>query len=56
MSGDPIQILVAMLVYTALVIGIGFYFYRRSNQSSEHYFIGGRSLGPWVILACRRFC
>jgi sodium/proline symporter len=37
-----------MLAYTALVIGIGFYFYRRSNQSSEHYFIGGRSLGPWV--------
>ncbi|MDD4465682.1 MAG: sodium/proline symporter PutP [Dehalococcoidales bacterium] len=48
MSGDSIQILIAMLAYTALVIGIGFYFYRRSNQSSEHYFIGGRSLGPWV--------
>ncbi len=48
MSGDQIQILVAMLAYLGLVIGIGFYFYRRSNQSSEHYFIGGRSLGPWV--------
>ena len=48
MSGDSIQILIAMLAYLALVIGIGFYFYRRSNQSSEHYFIGGRSLGPWV--------
>ena len=48
MSGDTIQILIAMVAYLGLVIGIGFYFYRRSSQSSEHYFIGGRSLGPWV--------
>lgn len=31
-----------------LVIGIGIYFAKRANESSENYFIGGRSLGPWV--------
>jgi sodium/proline symporter len=48
MSGDSIQILIIMLVYLALVIGIGFYFSKRANESSENYFIGGRTLGPWV--------
>jgi sodium/proline symporter len=48
MSGNTIQILITMLVYLALVIGIGFYFSRRSNENSENYFIGGRTLGPWV--------
>jgi sodium/proline symporter len=32
----------------AFVIGIGLYFVKRANQSSENYFLGGRSLGPWV--------
>ena len=37
-----------MVCYMAVVIGIGIYFAKRSNQSSEDYFLGGRSLGPWV--------
>ncbi|MDD3994697.1 MAG: sodium/proline symporter PutP [Dehalococcoidales bacterium] len=48
MSSDSIQILIIMLVYLALLVGIGFYFSKRSNKNSENYFIGGRSLGPWV--------
>jgi len=32
----------------AFVIGIGLYFAKRANQNSENYFLGGRSLGPWV--------
>ena len=32
----------------AAVIGIGIYFAKRANKNSEAYFLGGRSLGPWV--------
>ncbi len=35
MSGDSVQILIAMLAYLALVVGIGFYFSKRANESSE---------------------
>ena len=48
MSGDQIQILIAMIVYMAAVIGIGVYYSRRANKSSENYFLGGRSFGPYV--------
>ncbi|MEL7608115.1 MAG: sodium/proline symporter PutP [Bacillota bacterium] len=43
-----IQILITMVCYMAVVIGIGLYFAKRSNKNSEEYFIGGRSLGPWI--------
>ncbi len=42
------QILVAMVIYMAAVIGIGFAFYKRANKNSGEFFLGGRSLGPWV--------
>ena len=48
MSGEQIQFLIAMVVYMAIVIGIGIYYYKRANKSSENYFLGGRSFGPWV--------
>lgn len=48
MSGDTLQVLVAMIGYMLIVIGIGIYFAKRSQQNSENYFLGGRSLGPWV--------
>ena len=48
MSAETIKILIAMCSYMALVIGIGAYFAKRANESSENYFIGGRGLGPWV--------
>jgi len=31
-----------------LVIGIGVYYAKRANESSSNYFIGGRTLGPWI--------
>jgi len=43
-----VEILITMGIYMLLVIGIGLYFAKRSNESSDNYFIGGRSLGPWV--------
>lgn len=41
-------IILAMVLYFILVIGIGVVYTKRSNKSSEEYFIGGRSLGPWL--------
>ena len=48
MSGNTIQILVAMVIYMAAVIGIGIVYAKKANKSSENYYLGGRSLGPWV--------
>lgn len=45
---DSLQIMITMVVYMLAVIGIGFAFARRANKSSENYFLGGRTLGPWV--------
>ena len=45
---DTIQIMVTMICYMLAVIGIGFAFARRANKSTEDYFLGGRTLGPWV--------
>ena len=48
MTSDQIQILVAMIVYMIAVLAIGFFYAKRANKSSEEYFLGGRSFGPWV--------
>ena len=48
MDGDTIRILIAMVIYMAAVIGIGIAFAKKANTNSENYFLGGRSLGPWV--------
>ncbi len=48
MFTETMQILTAMIIYMAVVIGIGVLFARTANKSSENYFLGGRSLGPWV--------
>ena len=48
MDGNTLQILIAMVIYMAAVIGIGVLYAKRANENSEEYFLGGRSLGPWV--------
>ncbi len=40
--------MIAMAAYILIVILIGVYFAKRSQASSGDYFLGGRSLGPWV--------
>ncbi|HHU23058.1 MAG TPA: sodium/proline symporter PutP [Clostridiales bacterium] len=45
---STMQILIAMCIYMAVVLGIGFAFAKRANRSSEYFFLGGRTLGPWV--------
>ena len=37
-----------MVVYMAAVILIGVVYAKKANKSSEAFFLGGRSLGPWV--------
>lgn len=46
--GDSFYIGIAMVLYIGIILGIGLYFARRANQSTDEFFIGGRSLGPWV--------
>ncbi|NLG25783.1 MAG: sodium/proline symporter, partial [Clostridiales bacterium] len=48
MVGDRLEYLIAIVAYMLVVIGIGVYFAKRSNRSSDDYFLGGRTLGPWV--------
>ena len=48
MDSKTLQMFITMCVYIAIVIGIGAFFAKRSNKNSENFFIGGRTLGPWV--------
>ncbi|ROR27195.1 sodium/proline symporter [Mobilisporobacter senegalensis] len=48
MNAGTLQIFITMSCYMALVIGIGLFYAKRANTNSENYFLGGRSLGPWV--------
>lgn len=48
MNGDTIQIFVTMLCYMAAVIIIGLYFAKRANKNIENFYLGGRTLGPWI--------
>ncbi|MDR1712763.1 MAG: sodium/proline symporter [Coriobacteriales bacterium] len=48
MSTDKILVLAAMIIYVGVIIGVGFYYAKRSQSSSEEFYLGGRKLGPWV--------
>lgn len=48
MASGTLQIFIAMASYMLVVVGIGLYFAKRAQSSSENYFLGGRSLNPWV--------
>ena len=48
MLADQIQHLIAIVAYMAVVIAIGVIFAKRANKDTESYFLGGRTLGPWV--------
>lgn len=37
-----------MLLYFIVVVLVGFVYAKKSNASSEAYFLGGRGLGPWL--------
>lgn len=48
MTSANLQHLLAMAIYMVAVIVIGVVFAKRANKDAESYFLGGRSLGPWV--------
>ncbi len=48
MTGNAIQILISMGMYMVIIIAVGFVVAKKSNESSDNFFLGGRSLGPWV--------
>lgn len=48
MVSHDFWVLLAMLLYFVVVVIIGFIYAKKSNQSTENYFLGGRRLGPWL--------
>ena len=41
--------IVAFAVYFLVILGIGFvFFFKTKNGGEKEYFLGGRSMGPWV--------
>ena len=47
MNSD-VLVMVAIGLYLVMTISIGVIFAKRANKNSEEFFLGGRSLGPWV--------
>lgn len=44
---NNISVIIAFAIYLGVMMGIGIYYYRRS-QGLDEYILGGRSLGPWI--------
>lgn len=42
-----LSVIIAFVIYLGVMMYIGVYYYRKSNQLSD-YILGGRQLGPWV--------
>lgn len=42
-------ILAILVLYLLVMVGIGIWATKRSQQGSSHYFLGGRQIGPWAI-------
>lgn len=47
-DSSQIQIMITMIAYMAIVIIIGIAFAKKANKNTDSYFLGGRTLGPWV--------
>ena len=48
MQGSEWIMLGTILVYMALIVGVGFWYSRRAGKGADAFFLGGRSLGPFV--------
>lgn len=48
MNHDQIKIMITMIAYMLIIVGVGVFFFKRANASTENFFLGGRTLGPWV--------
>ncbi|MBQ3151392.1 MAG: sodium/proline symporter [Clostridia bacterium] len=47
MTKENVCILISIVLYLALVVGIGIY-YTKKNRTTDDFFLGGRRLGPLV--------
>ncbi len=48
MDSNTLQVLIAMVLYMAAVIMIGVFYAKKANKNSEAFYLGNRSLGPWI--------
>lgn len=48
MVPNDMLVVLAMVLYFAIVLAVGFFYAKRSNSSAQEYFIGGRGVGPWL--------
>lgn len=49
MASDSIGIIAILILYLLLMLGIGVWAARPSQQGSSDYFLGGKQIGPWAI-------
>ena len=47
MGSNDLMVILAMVIYFVVVLAVGFSYAKRSNSSTDEYFIGGRKVGPW---------
>lgn len=48
MTAVSVKHLVAIVIYMLFVIGISAAYAKKANKNAESFFLGGRTLGPWV--------
>ncbi len=49
MTSSQIQEMIVFIIYLAFMLAIGVYFFFKNKDGGEKtYFLGGRSMGPWV--------
>ena len=48
MSSGTVFIVIAIVLYLAGMLAVGF-FYSKRNESSTDFYLGGRKLGPFVV-------
>ncbi len=47
METNDLFVILAMIIYFIVILAVGFSYAKRSNSSTDEYFIGGRKVGPW---------
>ncbi len=47
MESNDLFVIIAMVLYFVVILAVGFSYAKRSNSSTDEYFIGGRKIGPW---------
>lgn len=48
MTAVSVKHLIAIVIYMLFVIGISAAYAKKANKNAESFFLGGRTLGPWV--------